>query len=54
MIKCNNCGHDSHCGVSLRKEFRREPYSHGIEGQVEVCKNCRCEKCDYTLKTDWS
>lgn len=53
MIKCYNCGHDAHCGVPLHKEFRREPYNHGIEGQIEVCKRCRCAQCDSTLKTDW-
>ena len=46
MINCKNCGHESHCGVPLYKEFRREPYNHGIEGQTEVCRNCRCELCE--------
>jgi hypothetical protein len=50
MIKCYNCGHEAHCGVTLRKDFRREPYNHGIEGQIEVCKYCRCAQCDSTLK----
>jgi len=45
MTKCRNCGHDSHCGVPLMKDFRREPYNHGTEGQIEVCKKCRCEVC---------
>ena len=51
MTKCRNCGHDSHCGVPLMKDFRREPYNHGTEGQIEVCKSCRCEQCE--PKTDW-
>ena len=51
MTKCKNCGHDSHCGVPLMKDFRREPYNHGTEGQIEVCKNCRCAMCE--PKTDW-
>jgi len=42
---CKNCGHESHCDVPLHKDFRREPYDHGVEGQIEVCKKCRCEKC---------
>jgi len=45
MTKCRNCGHDSHCEVPLMKDFRREPYNHGTEGQIEVCKKCRCEVC---------
>ena len=50
MYKCKNCGHDSHCGTRLMKEFRRT-YDHGPEGQIEVCKMCRCELCE--VKTDW-
>tara|TARA_Y100001963_G_scaffold158433_1_gene258054 strand:+ start:10296 stop:10490 length:195 start_codon:yes stop_codon:yes gene_type:complete len=43
MDKCRNCGHDSHCGVPLYKDFR--PEGKGIQGQIEVCKHCRCPKC---------
>ena len=46
MYKCINCGHDSHCGAPLRKDFRRHPYNKGPEGQIEVCKSCSCENCD--------
>ncbi len=42
---CKNCGHASHCGVPLYKDFRRDHYDHGVEGQVEVCKQCRCNNC---------
>ena len=42
---CQNCGHESHCGVPLHKDFRRDHYDHGVEGQIEVCKYCRCNKC---------
>ena len=52
MSHCQNCGHESHCGVPLRKEFRRPPYNKGPEGQIEVCKNCRCENCEPT--TTWA
>ena len=45
MIKCKNCGHESHCGVPLRKDVDRS----GTE--IEVCKNCRCDNCE--VKTDW-
>jgi len=46
---CQNCGHESHCGVPLHKDFRRD-YDHGVEGQIEVCKYCRCNKCS---QPDW-
>jgi predicted metal-binding protein len=32
------------------KEFRGHTNHGGIEGQTEVCKKCRCEKCK---KPDW-
>ncbi len=46
MNNCINCGHESHCGVPLRKEFRRYPYNKGPEGMIEVCKSCSCENCN--------
>jgi hypothetical protein len=49
MTTCKNCGHESHCGVTLTKEFRKER-DKGPEGSIEVCKNCRCEKCS---RPDW-
>ena len=50
MSSCKSCGHESHCGTALRKNFatHQEEYK-----EIEVCKCCRCEKCDYTTKTDW-
>ena len=36
---CSNCGHDSHCGGSYWDDIDR---SGTI---IEVCKHCRCEKC---------
>ena len=51
MTTCQNCGHESHCGVFLYKDFRRKPYDHGIEGQIKVCEYCRCILCE--VKTDW-
>ena len=48
-VSCQNCGHESHCGVPLWKEFRRA-YDHGPEGQIEVCKQCRCEYCRQITK----
>ena len=45
MVYCKNCDHESHCGVPLMKEFRGHKDHGGIEGHIEVCKKCRCEKC---------
>ncbi len=49
MITCKNCGHKSHCGIKLMVDFRFKPneawQTNGMEGQVEVCKNCRCTLC---------
>ena len=38
---CKNCGHESHCGVPLRKTL---PGHSEIE-QIEICKYCRCDTC---------
>ena len=51
MSNCKNCGHDSHCGIPLMKDFRGGSGTGGIEGQIEVCKSCRCIACE--TKTDW-
>ena len=44
MTYCNNCGHESHCGTRYTVEdedgFTGEPYER------EICKYCRCEKCE--------
>ena len=49
MYSCQNCGHESHCGVPLRRE---EKNGRGkFIGEIEVCKQCRCYNC--TTKTDW-
>jgi len=42
--KCNNCGHESHCGTVLKKEVDKE------SGPIEVCKSCRCFRC---ILPDW-
>jgi hypothetical protein len=49
MFSCKNCGHDSHCGITLKKEFRKVRDS-GPEGEIEVCKKCRCDIC---TAPDW-
>lgn len=43
-MRCKNCGHESHCGVPLRKSVDNS------QTEIEVCKNCRCEKC---TPPDW-
>ena len=45
MMKCYNCGHDSHCGVPY---WREERDYNGEVYQIEVCKNCRCDNCSKT------
>ena len=50
VTKCRNCGHDCHCGVPLFKDVRtyndEVNDGHGEKEQIEVCKNCRCERCE--------
>jgi len=48
MPHCRNCGHESHCGVPMYKEFK-DPLS--TPNMLEVCKKCRCERCE--VKTDY-
>ena len=41
MTKCKNCGHNSHCGIPLMKEFR--PEGKGIQVKIfggELPSNC--------------
>jgi hypothetical protein len=47
---CQNCGHESHCGTNKMKDFRGSRGDGGIEGQIIVCKNCRCVVC---TRPDW-
>ena len=39
MTYCLNCGHDSHCGTTLKKDLS------GDGEEIEVCKYCRCKLC---------
>ena len=36
---CKNCGHESHCGITLWKAIDKNL------PEIEVCKFCQCEKC---------
>jgi hypothetical protein len=40
MNSCNNCGHESHCGVPCKEEFCAG------EAMILVCAHCRCDKCE--------
>jgi hypothetical protein len=54
MTHCRNCGHESHCGVPLYKSVQKISElddGHGEMEQIEVCRKCRCEKCE--VKTDF-
>lgn len=41
---CQNCGHPSHCGNTLREES----YSGRGDrlGVIEICRQCRCNSCE--------
>jgi len=43
MTYCQNCGCESHCGVSCRREERNGRGK--FLGEIVVCKHCRCELC---------
>ena len=44
MTYCQNCGHESHCGIPLLRDEHN--YKKELLGQIEVCKCCRCEVCE--------
>ena len=47
MTYCQNCGYESHCGISFKKKL-------DLDGEeIEVCKQCRCELCENKPKTPW-
>ena len=42
-MHCNNCGHNSHCGVPFYEDAE-----DGVTGEsykYEICKHCRCNDC---------
>ena len=48
MTTCKNCGHSSHCGISLIKDVRIRAElndGHNETEQIEVCKKCYCKNC---------
>ena len=48
MAHCKNCGHESHCGTSLRKDFYNGDTVYSAD--VEVCKHCICDACENKQK----
>ena len=48
MAYCKNCGHESHCGASLRKDFYNGDTVYSAD--VEVCKHCICNNCQIEQK----
>jgi hypothetical protein len=40
MTNCKNCGHGSHCGAILKKDL------DGNGEEIQICTNCRCERCE--------
>lgn len=47
---CYNCGHESHCGTTLKKDLW-SVWDKRL-GEIEICKNCICEKCSKKEKED--
>ena len=45
LIKCLNCGCDSHCGNVCKRTEKNCPVDGGKQYEIEVCKECRCEAC---------
>ena len=43
MIYCQNCGHESHCGINFMQVARNGRGE--FLGEIVVCKQCRCELC---------
>jgi hypothetical protein len=43
MTYCQNCGHESHCEIILRKMVDCT--------QIEICKSCRCVQCESDIST---
>lgn len=39
MGNCDNCGHECHCGRTLKK------FIDPNDKAIVVCKNCRCKEC---------
>lgn len=38
IVKCQNCGHDCHCGEKCKQEYTD---GDGERYEIECCKRCR-------------
>jgi len=45
-VKCDNCGHDSHCTQGLYRTEKGYASEGSKEHDIEVCRECRCKACD--------
>ena len=46
LIKCQNCGFDSHCVEPLKRpEEQWQDPDTLMAWNIEVCKQCRCNAC---------
>lgn len=44
---CVNCGGTTHCGKTFKRKESETINNKVIrEWTIEVCRNCRCPKCD--------
>ena len=50
MTYCNNCGHNSHC--ENRYTVEDEDGYTGESYEREICKHCRCEKCEISIEDE--
>ena len=53
MSSCKNCGHESHCGITLQEPLQTYFQENVEKGKVIVCTFCRCELCEVKSKPSW-
>jgi len=46
VVKCDNCGNDSHCTQSLYRTEQGYASEGANDHDIEVCKQCRCKACE--------
>jgi len=46
VVKCDNCGHDSHCGEIYKRSEKGYVSEGSNEHAIEVCKHCICKACE--------
>ena len=45
VVKCDNCGNDSHCTQGLYRTETGYPSEGSKTHDIEVCKQCNCKAC---------